>query len=412
MKTRNLTTIILLILALLTVVGIFYYDYTIRTNSSTEIKEDDIESIKQLYTNDQREEQPIQSPDESDQASDRSPDKLPQVEPKPDTNISQPEPIQSGDQLKYTAWIPSWGHTAGVASLQKQPEIFGSISPVWYSPTPDGSLDIKFPSGYKTFLQFCKDNDIRVIPSIAMFDAEVLTQILNSNTNFSRHINQIIDQVAINDFDGIDIDYEMIYLSDKDRFLTFVDELSTRLQKDNKILSITILAQWGDNVIYPSLKETRAVQELELIGKLADEVRIMTYDYTPNSSREPGPIAPIDWMENVLKYTVTKIPSEKIWLGTHLYGYEWISTGGVSATTFSDLSQLRSIEDFQVTHNYTYNEGVANYTCATDLKCTLFFQDQKGIEARRSLAEKYQIAGLAFWRLGDEADLLTPLLSD
>lgn len=67
-----------------------------------------------------------------------------------------------------------------------------------------------------------------------MFDAEVLTQILNSNTNFSRHINQIIDQVAINDFDGIDIDYEMIYLSDKDRFLTFVDELSTRLQKTTR----------------------------------------------------------------------------------------------------------------------------------------------------------------------------------
>jgi len=37
---------------------------------------------------------------------------------------------------------------------------------------------------------------------------------------------------------------------------------------------------------------------------------------------------------------------------------------------------------------------------------TAYFQTPKGVEMRRDIAKEYGIAGVAYWRLGGELDIL------
>jgi spore germination protein YaaH len=227
------------------------------------------------------------------------------------------------------------------------------------------------------------------------------------------HKQEILDIIDQNDFDGIDLDYESIELKNKDIFLQFIKELSEELDKKDKVLSVTVLSQWGDNITYPSLIETRQVQDWSIIGKYADEVRIMTYDFTSPNDAEPGPIAPIIWMEEVLKYALTKIPKEKIWLGIHLYSYEWVmdqSNERIKTNSYTyDFVSSEVLTDPTIVNSFDNltDEGIAQYPCSEEYKCILYYQDPEGVKAREELANKYQIAGVAYWRLGGEGNLLT-----
>ena len=68
------------------------------------------------------------------------------------------------------------------------------------------------------FIEFCNESDIKLIPSIPLFDPEVFSKVLNNHLD--SHVDAILDEVESGDYDGIDIDYEATYLKDKDLYLT------------------------------------------------------------------------------------------------------------------------------------------------------------------------------------------------
>lgn len=352
--------------------------------------------------------------------------KTPEDTPEQDGNT--PEYFQFEDnwqqnELKQTAWIPNWAFQSGIESLKENPRQFYSISPVLYNVNTDGTLENLNPSKLDELVKICDDNNIKIIPSIALFNWEILTDVLNDETAYKTHIDEIIAEVVENDYDGIDLDYESIIIEDKDLFLGMVEELSTKLHARNKKLSVTVVAKWGDDIIYPSLPQTRAVQDWEIIAEHADEVRIMTYDYTYFASPNPGPIAPMYWMLSVYSYALEKIPKEKIWMGIHLYSYVWKDVNPklpedqkakaienlpdkASSLVYSRVKEI--IEENSITsyHQTGVEEGYAQYECDDDYICMMYFQDQFGILSRTNLAKKFGLEGVAYWKLGGEGDLL------
>ena len=62
-----------------------------------------------------------------------------------------------------------------------------------------------------------------------------------------------------------------------------------------------------------------------VIGNVADQVRIMTYEYHWSTS-DAG--APVDWVDQVLSFARSVIPAHKIMEGVPLYGYDWTGRSG------------------------------------------------------------------------------------
>ncbi len=330
-----------------------------------------------------------------------------------DIFITQEKEENEDKILQQTAWIPPWDYQNGLTSLKNFDSNFHSISPVTFQINNNGSLTKRLEPNLIDLKKICSEKNILLIPTISNFDSNMMKNIFDSDENTQRHIHSILQIVKEHDYDGIDLDYESIKAENKEDFLNFIKNLSKELRKENKLLSITVLPKWGEGVVYTASAETRKVQNWELIGEWADEVRIMAYDFTPVSSSKEGPIAPINWVEKILDYAVEKIPRDKIWLGIHLYSYEWVipNTEGtnvkVNSYTYQVVKDRILLHDHvNIEYNKEYEEGFAKYDCLDNHSCMIYYATPESVKLRKQMADDYNIAGVAYWRLGKEGELI------
>jgi spore germination protein len=306
------------------------------------------------------------------------------------------------NNLKIHAWIPTWAIDASIRTLEQKKNMFASVSPVYYSLSDKGDTN----SGIKKLdklREVLKDSNVKIIPTVSGFSADGLKVMLSTDENIATHVNFLMKEVDEKGYDGIDLDYESIYLDDKDKFFKLLSNFSSELHKRNKILTIAVISKWGDRITYGSLPQTRQVQDYAEIAKYVDQVRIMTYDYTSINSQTPGPIAPIEWMDQVLDYAVKRIPKEKIVLGVNLYSYVWAEGEKGRGLDYRMISNLQVINDTTtIFYSEKYEEGVVRYTGNENKVNFGYFASPESVKARLELAAKYGIGGVAFWRLGDD----------
>jgi len=305
-------------------------------------------------------------------------------------------------------WIPQWDFNSGLFAVQNH-EAFNEVSPVWYHLNNDGSLIINRPARYVDLMELRLTGDLKVIPTVACFDADIMHSVLSSDVNRDRQIDEIMYEVTTYDYDGIDLDYEQIYDKDKVAFFEFLTLLSDRLHDENKILSVTVLPKWGDKIIYSSSPQTRSVQDWGRIAQLADEVRIMAYDFTVTSDPEAGPITPKEWLKKIIDYAKEEIPEDKIIVGLPLYAYEWGSDGRRNVYTYGELQGVLGA-DIENNYHTALGESMAIYKCADSVQCTVYYQSKEALGDKVDIVKKSGVAGVYFWRLGGEGDLFTGLL--
>lgn len=331
---------------------------------------------------------------------------------------------QPTNDLYSIGWIPDWDLADGFTTLQQQKDSFDAISPVWFWVNEDGSLDVQIGANNSEFISFTKENNIDLVPTITLFDADILHSVLQSEENTQRHIDEIVSQVVINDYEGIDLDYESTYVADKDELYAFIQELADQLHAENKMISFTVLPKWGDFVNYPSLPQTRRVQDYSVIAEMVDEFRIMTYEFSGRLSDEVGPVAPIQWMKDTLKYALLKdIPREKLVLGIHTYSYDYpsrpiansifegheylffdFSEEAAVALFPKDIVKIQNQFDFREEYNEEWEEMLMFYEFEGKERI-IVHPNQQAIDARKQLAEDFGIKGVAYWRIGDDGEL-------
>lgn len=221
-----------------------------------------------------------------------------------------------------------------------------------------------------------------------------------------------MELVIENEYDGIDIDYENLPITDTEGFSAFIRELGTALHDHGKLLSValhpktTTEAKWSGP----------GAQDWVVMAQYADELKIMVYDFHWNSYHA-GPIAPLDWLRDVLEYAAT-IPEAKgkIIIGLPLYGYDWGPEGIAKTLTYNDTIKLmteRNVysasrehvddsEDF--CRFYPDNNEPHFQYQLKGATHTVYFQDGQAIEKRVAIVKEYPelVKGIAFWRLGGE----------
>jgi spore germination protein YaaH len=338
------------------------------------------------------------------------------------------------NDLKSCVWIPDWAIESSEKSLQNNISI-DCISPVMYEVNPDGSLKALSPNRWQRIIDIANRKNITIIPTIALFDHEIFSQVLQNEENFQRHLKELLQIVEDENFDGIDLDYESIKLSDQAQYYKLVQNLSHELKSQNKKLIISVLSKWSDDIVYPSRPETRQVQDWAFLAQYADRIRIMAYEFTGSQSLYPVPIAPIEWAEEIIKYALTKAPAEKFELGIHLYSRQWTTEAeskfeadaipfmfitdlmlnrdniGGKTSSFDYLNVKSILERYQGKLISFSGEKIFVYqiydsSAGKYVNKVLVFIDREGVIERKKLAAKYNLFGVAFWRLGNEGELL------
>jgi hypothetical protein len=158
-----------------------------------------------------------------------------------------------------------------------------------------------------------------------------------------------------------------------------------------------------------AVEENRLIFDYAGLGASgADRIKIMAYDHNFDVAvDEPNPIAPVPWVRSVLKYAITTrgIPSTKVMLGVHNYGWTWKKVGTSwqllpgPHDTYQNVQQKSASVAWQ--WNATAQESWKQYASGGKTYRS-YVGTADTVAARIGLADEFNLAGLAFWVLGRE----------
>ena len=340
----------------------------------------------------------------------------------------------------YSGWIPYYSMKTSLPAALNNIDLMREAMPFWYTIKYNGTqlsiTDLYTPANpsvpISTPLATMRSAGLTIIPTITDgTDKFVLSNLLSTDKGRMDAVKVISDLVIANNFDGIDLDFENFAFVDgnttwdktKPYWVAFVKALSASLHANGKLLSIT-----SPYLLDPaSGKKGYYVYAWADIASVIDRLRIMTYDY---SVANPGPIGPLSWTENTLKYAVAIMPASKVFVGLAGYGRDWVTkvdgvcpadvaktvVAGAKAATFimSNAATLAAGYGATITYNDTYQEATFTYqkvyngNTATGLStsCTAtrvaWYQDARAYQARAQLVAKYRLGGISAWTIGFE----------
>jgi spore germination protein len=339
----------------------------------------------------------------------------------PTVDLPTPAPINSAPtpstQLKQIAWLPDWDYARGWSSLQRNYRHIQVVSPVWYYLDKNGNVKIS-RVGQSQLRQFTRQHNIKLMPSIAGFSSDDFQILAKDETKLRNLINLLKQDVDRYNLDGIDIDFESHYLDDQGTLFTILRELYAHLDSKGKRLSIAVMPAYTDAKAHAKVRLTRATQNWSEIATMVHEVRIMTYGYSSARQSIPGPHAPLDWMEANLRYAARYVPASKTYLGINNYAFGgWATTTPpqpylhyqniapanrnlAQALNYTDIVERRRGK-VQETLDPISGEKILTYRRSGQTYIT-YFMDGDTVRLRKQLAQRYGIAGIAYWRLGAE----------
>ncbi len=295
------------------------------------------------------------------------------------------------------AWFPPSFSGGARESFEANKDILDEISPFWYSTDANGQL---YGNRDDELVRIAHENNVMVIPAIHNIgNYDVVIGVLSDPYVRARHVQNIVDEVLARNYDGIDIDYESLPESLRADYSAFVIELSEALHAHGKILSITVHPKDCD---YCGLG---GFQDWNVIDQHADRVRIMTYDYHWRGA-EPGPVAPLYWVESVAEYARTTIDPAKVFIGIPFYGYDWPPGGQARGLPWADIEDLIDAEGITVQmmqrdENGPVDESWFRYDSPQGTREVWFMTDDS-LESKIDLVQRLDLAGIAIWRIGYE----------
>lgn len=307
-------------------------------------------------------------------------------------NINYPHPATVNEILGfYVNWQSP--EADSFQSLQNYLDKIDLVSPYWYTVTSEGELISRFGGQQEHVMTLTKKDNIKIIPLIN--NSKENNLMLTDPNIRTKAVNNIVNLIARNNYDGVNIDYEYIPPETRDDFTDFIDQLSTKLRSKDKLITISVFPKI--NVPY----ELHGAYDYAALAPLIDRMVIMTYDHHYRTG-PPGPIAPINWVEKNINYTLQYIPQEKLLLGIANYGYNWPSKGEAqdlgAQRAYSIANEkgvdIKWLEESKTPYFHYFNEQ--------GQKHTIHFESSYSLAFKLNLVNKYNLQGIAIWRLGNE----------
>jgi HAD superfamily hydrolase (TIGR01509 family) len=325
-------------------------------------------------------------------------------------------------------WAPYWALDESVPDLGRRLTTVREVSPFFYEATGVESIDRSeyVPDALADRFLAESAGSARLVPSILdAMPAGGMASVLADPATRRRHIATIVDFAEALEADGIDIDYEQFAFSDgrdtwaatRPNWVAFVAELAEELHDAGRTLTVSIPPVYDETT---TGDRGYWVYDHGAIAEHVDALRIMAYDY---SFAEPGPIAPLAWIDEVIAGVSLAVAPEhhsKLVLGIPAYGSNWVvSTVGECPATAEGRTNVtpRSVDELAARRSATpvfddlTGEWSFGYSLTVDdgiSSCTQVRQvhwvDAEGAADRVLEARRAGWGGVSLWALGYEDD--------
>ena len=250
-------------------------------------------------------------------------------------------------------------------------------------------------------LQFAKSKGIMTFAAVSNFDAvgfdpKITHAILNDSKPRARAISQMLKLVQHWGYTGINIDFESIDHTDRKAFTAFIRDVAQKMRAAGYLTVVSVPAELKDN---PDDSWTGAF-DLASLGQIADILQVMTYDQNgPWGS--PGPVAGLNWVEPCVVFSVSVVAPSKLSLGIPAYGYDWNITAKTGVQVFwKDIPALILKTGATPQWDSASSSPFFTYHGTDGSSHVVWYEDEKSIPLKSSLAVSYKLAGVSVFALG------------
>lgn len=275
------------------------------------------------------------------------------------------------------------------------------VSPTWFHlEDGEGNLNNLADPAY---VKWAHERGYRVWALFSNgFDPKRTTDALSTYDKRMTMIKQLLAFTQMYSLDGINIDFENVYLKDKQNLVQFVREMTPLMHEQGLIVSI--------DVTPISSSETWSLfYDRKALVESVDYMMLMAYDEHWASSPKAGSVASLPWVEqSIVALLEEDIPPSKLILGIPFYTREWTEevkdgkTNVSSRAVFMDRPQ-RIIKEKNLTPVFSAETGQNYIEYEEDGKRKkIWIEDETSVKARIALVNKYHLAGVASWRRGFE----------
>lgn len=283
------------------------------------------------------------------------------------------------------------------------------ISPTWlYLKDDEGNLRTTID---KNYIAWAKSRGYKLWPALKN-DHVSLAQTSTVITDMKlreKFISQIVKVIIDNDLDGINIDFENMKRADKNEFSEFARELSASLRnsasKIKKDVTISV------DVTIPGGSDTYSFcYDRKALSNATDYIMLMAYDQSGSWSTKPGPTASISWVESNIQTMLgyEGVSKDKLVLCVPFYSPYWkadATTGNKKSYSTLDMKVAKNLLDtYKNAASWSENSGQYYVEYIQGNTTThLWVEDESALAEKVKLVNKYDLAGVAAWRLGFES---------
>ncbi|MFD2672512.1 glycosyl hydrolase family 18 protein [Marinicrinis sediminis] len=287
------------------------------------------------------------------------------------------------------------------------------ISPTWFSIGDyEGNLSNKADTAYVNWAHE-QDYQVWALFSNDFTDPDKTSTVLAQHETRMKMIRQLVAFAELYKLDGINLDFENVYLKDRDLLTQFVRELTPMLHEQGLVVSMDVTVR-SNSEMWSKFYDRRALSET------LDYMIVMTYDEHWASSPKAGSVASIPWVERGIAGILTfdQVPPSKLILGIPLYTRVWTEEEvdgkvEVSSKAVGMETVLNTIREKELTPVYLDDVGQHYVEYEEDgSRKRIWMEDHRSIVNRIEMVKKYDLAGVATWRRGFETADIWPLIEE
>jgi spore germination protein len=275
------------------------------------------------------------------------------------------------------------------------------LAPFSFEIQRDGSLK---PPIFDDFPAIARQNKVVTMLVVTnkeqdQFSPELGHVILTNNDVQTKLLDNVIATAKRLGLRDIHWDIEHLLPTDRDAYTNFLRKAADRIHKQGYLMSTALAPKVSEQ----QTGEWYTAHDYGAHGKIADFSVLMTYEWGYSGGPAMA-VSPIDQVEKVINYALTKIPASKILMGQNLYGYDWTLpfVPGTVAKAVSPQEAIDLARRYNVPIQYD-NKAQAphfDYTDEQGKHHTVWFEDARSIQAKFDLVKRLGLRGMSYWKLG------------
>lgn len=279
-----------------------------------------------------------------------------------------------------------------------------TISPTWFSfADPEGNLN---SLATKEYVDEAHARGLKVWGCLQdLYGSRFPAGLVLATHEVRTHvIDQLLSIAETTGMDGVNIDIETIEEATAPQYLQFLRELSVAAHQKGLVISSDTYMP-----IY-TYYYNRGEQ-----AKTVDYIVLMGYDEHTVGSEEAGSVASLPFVEQGITDALTEVPAEQLINGIPFYTRGWTTVYGEERPQ-SEAMGMNAADAWADAHGISLHwdsdagQNVGSSDSETE-RYSIWMEDEKSIEEKMKLIERYDLAGVACWRLGLERTAIWDIIT-